>query len=99
MQGMVDLGIAHPYRKDTACYRNTSILEEFWDMYGDDFEAGHHCWNYKAYFQTHNPNDKTKNIRWVLPTLKYLSKFDGCPAESDSISGSGRTNYLWAFGG
>ncbi len=73
MQGMVDLGIAHPYRKDTACYRNTSILEEFWDMYGDDFEAGHHCWNYKAYFQTHNPNDKTKNIRWVLPTLKYLS--------------------------
>lgn len=73
MLDMVNNGYLHAYRKDTACYRNTSMLEEFYDTWGDEFEAGHHCWNYKAYFQTHNAHDETKNIRWVLPTLTYLN--------------------------
>lgn len=69
----VDEGSGFP-KQDTGCYRNTWQLEKWWQENGGYyFEAGHHCWNYKAYFQTNHPHEATKNIRWCMPTLKFLS--------------------------
>lgn len=56
---------------DTACYGNTA------EMVKRDpaiFEAGHHCWNYKAYYQQHNPLQATQNRRWCMPTLSFLRR-------------------------
>lgn len=62
------------FLKDTSCYGNTKKMEEKWLQGKNLFEAGHFCWNYKAYYQLNNAQDATRDIGWCLPVLQYLRR-------------------------
>lgn len=61
------------FLKDTSSYQNTAALEKQWQS-NKNFEAGHFCWNYKAYYQKNNPQAATEKIRWCLPVLQHLRR-------------------------
>ena len=56
---------------DTACYGNTAQMVKRDPAI---FEAGHYCWNYKAYYQLNQAHQATQNRRWCMPTLSFLRR-------------------------